>query len=71
MDNLVNSDKDTELKFSAGKGNSSSVERHSFSQGEEIIEKIPLFAENFDVTKKNRRNTIKLDIKMDDDNKKN
>jgi stress response protein YsnF len=63
MDNLVNSDKDTELKFSAGKGNSSSVERHSFSQGEEIIEKIPLFAENFDVTKKTEETQLNLTLK--------
>ncbi len=63
MDNLVNKDKDTALQFSADKGNSSPVEKYSFSQGEEIIEKIPLFAENFDVTPKTEETQLNLTLK--------
>ena len=60
MDNLANNDKDAELKFSNDKDNSSSVERYSFSQGEEIIEKIPLFVENSNVIKKTEGTQLNL-----------
>lgn len=48
-----------------------SILKNSFSQGEEIAKTIPLFAENFEVSKKNRGNTIDCGKKMDKFNKKN
>ena len=43
---------------------------HSFSQGEEIAKTIPLFAENFDVTKKTEETQLVLAKKWVDSTKK-
>jgi stress response protein YsnF len=43
---------------------------HSFSQGEEIAKTIPLFAENFDVTKKTEETQLVLSKKWVDSTKK-
>ena len=53
MNNLTDTDSDAKLNASTiKKDDSLSNTRDNFSQGEEIIEKIPLFAENIDITKK-------------------
>src|SRR5689334_20783381 len=66
MNNLVDSGStDTEIKSSqitttGTKDGPFTNTSNSFSQGEEVIEKIPLFAENFDVTKKTEETQVYL-----------
>ena len=52
MNNLADSDNNSKIDLITENGDTLSKFKYAFPNGEEIIEKIPLFAENFDVTKK-------------------
>jgi stress response protein YsnF len=62
MDNFTDIDTDSELKASKITKDDYSLSntRNDFSQGQEVIEKIPLFAEDFDVTKKTEETQVYL-----------
>jgi stress response protein YsnF len=60
MNNFTDTDTDYELKTSKITKDDSSNTKNNFSQEEEVIEKIPLFAENFDVTKKTEETQVYL-----------
>ncbi len=69
MDNQADgssSSDNTEIRLSKDDSNLN----HSFSQGEEIAKTIPLFAENFDVTKKTEETQLVLAKKWVDSTKK-
>ena len=62
----ISSSNNTELRMPKDDSNLD----HSFSQGEEIAKTIPLFAENFDVTKKTEETQLVLAKKWVDSTKK-
>ena len=60
MNNELDTTTDDKLKTSAKDGHLLSNNDNNFSQSEETVQKIPLFAENFDITKKTEETQVHL-----------